>query len=121
MQIVLTKRKTRHVWVGLNDDDEIIVTCQLVEHENIPPYCEYCRHQDHDVEECKARIRSEEYRERKEKKNEKRNRNKEKQNNKGQEAMQNGSKEGMDQLQEKSNEGSMQKQPIQQKEEELNT
>ena len=50
MQIDLTRPRTRLLWVGLYNDVDTIVVWLLVEYENIPPYCEYCRHQCHDVE-----------------------------------------------------------------------
>lgn len=42
-----------------------------MEYENVPPYCQYCRHQGHHTEECKLKIRDEEYRQRKEKESDK--------------------------------------------------
>ena len=60
------------VSILLNDDDDTIGTWQPVEYENISHYFEYCRHQGHDVVECKAGMRNEKYRQRKEPKNYKR-------------------------------------------------
>lgn len=40
-----------------------------MEYENISPYCDYCIHKGHYIEECKSKIRDEEYRQRKEKEN----------------------------------------------------
>ena len=37
MQIDLTKPIPRHVWIGLDNDDDTIGVCQPVEYENIPP------------------------------------------------------------------------------------
>ena len=51
MQIDLTKPRQRHVWIGLDNDDDTVRIWPLVEYENIPPYCEYCRHQGHEVDE----------------------------------------------------------------------
>ena len=60
MQIDLTKTRPRHVWVGLDPEDDIIGFWQLVKYENVPPYCEYCKHQGHDIDECKSKLRDEE-------------------------------------------------------------
>ncbi|KAK4707181.1 hypothetical protein R3W88_033254 [Solanum pinnatisectum] len=66
VQIDLTKARPRHVWIGLNDEDLTIGRWQPIEYENIPPYCVYCKHQGHMVEECNFKLRDEEYRKRKE-------------------------------------------------------
>ena len=118
MKIDLTKSRPRLVWIGPNNDDYTIGVWLPVEYENIPPYYEYWRHQGHDVEKCKARIRDEENNKSKEQENYKRNRNQEKQNNKGHKLMQNKPKEGMEQLQQKDKECGKQKQLMQQKEDE---
>lgn len=72
---------------------------QPMEYENISPYCDYCIHKGHYIEECKSKIRDEEYRQRKEKENQKKNRSKENQRNNNLESKQGITKEVKEQLQ----------------------
>ncbi|KAK4706911.1 hypothetical protein R3W88_033531 [Solanum pinnatisectum] len=66
VQVDLTKARPRHVWIGFDEEDLTIGRWLLIEYENIPPYCEYCRHQGHMIEECNFKIRDEEFKSRKE-------------------------------------------------------
>lgn len=45
------------MWIGLDNVDDTIGIWQPVEYEYIPPYCEYCRHQGNEVDECKSKMR----------------------------------------------------------------
>lgn len=83
MQINLTKTRPRHVWVGLDNDDDTIGIWKPVEYENIRAYCEYYRHKGYDIDECRSEMRDEVHIQRMEKEKEKKDNNKEQQNNKG--------------------------------------
>ncbi|TMW97454.1 hypothetical protein EJD97_005474 [Solanum chilense] len=80
MQVDLTTPRPRHVWIGLYLEDNTIGFWRPVEYENVPTYCEYCKNQVHDIDECKSKLRDEEYRQRKKKEGE--NKNKYKDSNK---------------------------------------
>ncbi|KAK4716303.1 hypothetical protein R3W88_014641 [Solanum pinnatisectum] len=76
VQVDLTKARPRHVWIGLDDEDLTIGRWQAIEYENIPPYCVYCRHQGHMIEDCNFKVRDEEFKKRKELETDKANKNK---------------------------------------------
>ncbi|KAH0665190.1 hypothetical protein KY285_026396 [Solanum tuberosum] len=118
VQVDLTKTKPRHVWIGLDDEDLTIGRWQPIEYENIPPYCPYCRHQGHMIDECNFKIRDEEFNKRKELDTEKKNINKREQGQQGSENRQARTKEQEEQQYQNNKEGSNQQQPEQQKEEE---
>ncbi|KAG5606156.1 hypothetical protein H5410_027648 [Solanum commersonii] len=61
VQVDLIKARPRHVWIGLDEKDLTIGRWQTIEYESIPPYCEYCKHQGHMVYECNFKIRDEEF------------------------------------------------------------
>lgn len=65
MQIDFTKARHRYVWVGMHNEDDIIGMWKPVEYENIPSNFEYCRHQGHDIDECKSKIRDEDHKKKK--------------------------------------------------------
>uniref|UniRef100_M1DDB9 Glycosyltransferase PglE n=2 Tax=Solanum tuberosum TaxID=4113 RepID=M1DDB9_SOLTU len=66
VQVDLTKTRPRHVWIGLDDEDLTIGRWQPIEYENIPPYCTYCKHQGHIIDDCNFKIRDEDFKRRKE-------------------------------------------------------
>lgn len=120
MQIDLNKPRPRHVWIGLDPEDDTIGFWQPVEFENVPPYCEYCKHQRHDMDECKYKLRYGEYKQRNEKEREKKNRNKDSNKAKEQEDIKNKSKENREK-QQQGMDNNRKKQAEQQKEEEWKT
>ncbi|KAG5598993.1 hypothetical protein H5410_030363 [Solanum commersonii] len=52
VQVDFTKSRPRHVWISLDDKDLTIGRWQPIEYESIPPYCVYCKHQGHMIEDC---------------------------------------------------------------------
>ena len=68
MQIDFTKSRPRHVWIGLHPEDDIIGIWKPLQYKNVSPYCEYCRHQGHDIDEFKSKMIDEEYRQKKRRK-----------------------------------------------------
>ncbi|KAK4729616.1 hypothetical protein R3W88_022604 [Solanum pinnatisectum] len=117
VQIDLTKARPRHVWIGLDDEDLTIGRWQTIEYENIPLYCDYCRHQGHMMEECNFRIRDEDFRKRKEGEADKITKNKEEQVQPENNNNQNSTKEQEKWHNNNKNEGNNQQQSEQQKEE----
>lgn len=107
LQIYLTKPRPIHVWIGLNDDDDIIGIWKLFENENIPLYCEYYKYQGHYIEECIFKMRDDEYRLIKEKEYEKKT--KKRKPNKKNEKRQGEDKVVREQKQQHNKEGNKQK------------
>ncbi|KAG5568245.1 hypothetical protein H5410_064740 [Solanum commersonii] len=85
VQVDLTKDRPRHVWIGLDDEDLTIGRWQPIEYENIPPYCAYCKHQGHMIDDCNFKIRDEDFKRRKELGAELKNMNKGEQGQQGRE------------------------------------
>ncbi|WMV50080.1 hypothetical protein MTR67_043465, partial [Solanum verrucosum] len=76
VQVDLTKARPRNVWIGLDSEDLTIGRWQTIEYENIPPYCDYCKHQGHMIYECNFKSRDEEFKKRKELEVDKKDKNK---------------------------------------------
>ncbi|KAH0639334.1 hypothetical protein KY290_036595 [Solanum tuberosum] len=66
IQIDLTKKRPRHVWLGFSEKDPTRGKWQIIEYEEVPPYCLYCKQQGHFVGTCPMKTRYEEFKERKE-------------------------------------------------------
>ncbi|KAH0736057.1 hypothetical protein KY285_011764 [Solanum tuberosum] len=118
VQVDLTKTRPRHVWIGLDDDDLTIGRWQSIEYENIPPYCAYCRHQGHTIDECNFKTRDEEFKRRKELETEKKSMSKNEQEQQGKESRQNKTQTQEEQQQQNKKEETKHQQPEQQKEDE---
>ncbi|KAG5580298.1 hypothetical protein H5410_050925 [Solanum commersonii] len=72
----------------IDDEDLTIGRWQPIEYENIPPYCVYCKHQGHMIEDCNFKIRDEDFKRRKELGAEMRNMNHGEQGQQGQDQRQ---------------------------------
>ncbi|KAG5631355.1 hypothetical protein H5410_003072 [Solanum commersonii] len=89
---------------------------QTIEYENIPPYCTYCRHQGHIIDECNFKVRDEEYKRQKEENGKTdKNKNKEEQEQVGKDKSQTNTKEIDERQHHNSREGTKQRQLDQQK------
>ncbi|KAH0664057.1 hypothetical protein KY284_028988 [Solanum tuberosum] len=118
VQVDLTKTRPGHVWIGLDEEDLTIGRWQSIEYENIPPYCAYCRHQGHTMDECIFKIRDEEFKRRKELETEKQSRGKIEHGQQGNDTKKIKTKEHEEQQQQNNKERDNQHQHVQQKEEE---
>ncbi|WMV50072.1 hypothetical protein MTR67_043457 [Solanum verrucosum] len=67
VQIDITKERPQHVWLGFSEKDLSLGKWQIIEFEDVPPYCLYCKHQGHIIGECPMKERDEEIKKRKEK------------------------------------------------------
>lgn len=81
MQIDFTKSRPRHVWIGLHPEDDIIGIWKPLQYKNVSPYCEYCRHKGHDIDEFKSKMIDEEYRQKKKEKEGEKKKESNKENN----------------------------------------
>lgn len=66
MQIDLTKPRPHHVWLGFDKDENEDGKWLEVQYENIPEYCLYCKHLDHNSHNCPVRMKEEENKKNKE-------------------------------------------------------
>ncbi|KAG5595028.1 hypothetical protein H5410_036260 [Solanum commersonii] len=66
VQIDITKERPQHVWLGFSEKDPSLGKWQIIEFEDVPPYCLYCKHQGHIIGECPMKERDEEIKKRKE-------------------------------------------------------
>ncbi|KAH0712245.1 hypothetical protein KY289_008204 [Solanum tuberosum] len=121
VQVDLTKARPKHVWIGLDEDDLTIGRWQTIEYESIPPYCEYCKHQGHMVYECNFKIRDEEFKQRKELETEKKDKNKGEQLKRSNDSSQTKEKGKEEEQNQRNREASIQRQAVQQREEEWQT
>ncbi|KAK4716316.1 hypothetical protein R3W88_014654 [Solanum pinnatisectum] len=69
VQIDLTKKRHQYVWMGFSENDPTIGKWQIIEFEDVPSYCLYCKHQGHILGECPVKERDEEIRKKKEMEN----------------------------------------------------
>ncbi|KAH0639194.1 hypothetical protein KY285_035780 [Solanum tuberosum] len=60
VQIDITKERPQHVWLGFSEKDLNLGKWQLIEYEDVPPYCIYCKHQGHVIGECPQKEKDEE-------------------------------------------------------------
>ena len=67
IQIDFTKPRPSHDLKGHNAEDDTIGFCQLVKYKNVQPYYEYYKHQRHDIDECKPKLRKSTYKGKKKK------------------------------------------------------
>ncbi|WMV30175.1 hypothetical protein MTR67_023560 [Solanum verrucosum] len=118
VQVDLTKARPRHSWIGLDDEDLSIGRWQSIEYENIPPYCVYCTHQGHMIGDCNFKIRDEDFKRKKELREEMKNMNKGEQGQQRSDHKQTRIKEQEEQQHQNTKEGSNQQQAEQLKEEE---
>lgn len=44
VQIDLTRERPQHVWLGFDEDDMTQGKWQVIQYENVPEYCTYCKH-----------------------------------------------------------------------------
>ncbi|KAG5606122.1 hypothetical protein H5410_027614 [Solanum commersonii] len=65
VQIDITKERPQHVWLGFSEKDPFLGKWQIIEFEDVPPYCLYCKHQGHILGECPTKERDEEIKKRK--------------------------------------------------------
>ncbi|KAK4730433.1 hypothetical protein R3W88_023421 [Solanum pinnatisectum] len=65
VQIDITKDRPQHVWLGFSEKDPSIGKWQIIEFEDVPLYCLYCKHQGHSIGECPVKERDEEIKKRK--------------------------------------------------------
>ncbi|KAK4736302.1 hypothetical protein R3W88_010563 [Solanum pinnatisectum] len=66
VQIDLTKERPQHVWMGFSEKDPSLGKWQIIEFEDVPSYCLYCKHQGHIIGECPLKERDDEIKKRKE-------------------------------------------------------
>ncbi|KAG5631442.1 hypothetical protein H5410_003159 [Solanum commersonii] len=66
VQIDLTKERPQHVWLGFSKKDPNLGKWQIIEYEDVPSYCIYCKHQGHMIGECSQRENDEETKKNKE-------------------------------------------------------
>ncbi|KAK4706318.1 hypothetical protein R3W88_034127 [Solanum pinnatisectum] len=66
VQIDITKERPQHVWMGFSEKDPTLGKWQIIEFEDVPSYCLYCKHQGHVLGECPGKARDEEIKKRKE-------------------------------------------------------
>ncbi|KAK4707459.1 hypothetical protein R3W88_033006 [Solanum pinnatisectum] len=66
VQIDITKNRPQHVWLGFSEKDPTIGKWQIIEFEDVPLYCLYCKHQGHSLGECPMKERDDEIKRRKE-------------------------------------------------------
>ncbi|KAH0760297.1 hypothetical protein KY290_016370 [Solanum tuberosum] len=60
VQIDLTKERPQHVWLGFSEKDPNLGKWQVIEYEEVPSYCLYCKHQGHIIGECSQKEKDEE-------------------------------------------------------------
>ncbi|KAK4716363.1 hypothetical protein R3W88_014701 [Solanum pinnatisectum] len=66
VQIDITKERPQHVWMGFSEKDPSLGKWQIIEFEDVPSYCLYCKHQGHIMGECPLKERDDEIKKRKE-------------------------------------------------------
>ncbi|KAG5595093.1 hypothetical protein H5410_036325 [Solanum commersonii] len=66
VQIDLTKDRPQHIWLGFSEKDPNLGKWQIIEYEDVPSYCTYCKHQGHIVGECTQKNKDEETKKNKE-------------------------------------------------------
>ncbi|KAK4733715.1 hypothetical protein R3W88_007976 [Solanum pinnatisectum] len=66
VQIDITKDRPHHVWMGFSEKDPTLGKWQIIEFEDVPSYCLYCKHQGHIMGECPVKGRDEETKRKKE-------------------------------------------------------
>ncbi|KAK4733015.1 hypothetical protein R3W88_007276 [Solanum pinnatisectum] len=65
VQIDITKNRPQHIWLGFSEKDPTIGKWQIIEFEDVPLYCLFCKHQGHSLGECPTKERDEEIKRRK--------------------------------------------------------
>lgn len=62
IQIVLTKDRPHHVWLGYDEKEDENGEGKWLEiqYETIPDYCSYCRHLDHLIQTCPEKANNDE-------------------------------------------------------------
>ncbi|KAG5606117.1 hypothetical protein H5410_027609 [Solanum commersonii] len=60
VQIDLTKERPQHVWLGFSEKDPNLGKWQIIEYEDVPSYCIYCKHQGHITTECAQKEKDDE-------------------------------------------------------------
>lgn len=60
VQVDLTRERPPHVWMGLDEEDITIGWWQAILYENVPDYCNYCKHQGHKIHICTIKKRDDE-------------------------------------------------------------
>ncbi|KAG5599177.1 hypothetical protein H5410_030547 [Solanum commersonii] len=66
VQIDLTKERPQHVWLGFSEKDPNLGKWQVIEYEDVPSYCIYCKHQGHMIGECSQKEKDDETKKNKE-------------------------------------------------------
>lgn len=66
IQIDLIKARPQHVWLGFDEDDLSKGKLQVIQYEEIPGYCNLCKHQGHFIDRCIVKKKDEENKRRKE-------------------------------------------------------
>ncbi|KAH0756594.1 hypothetical protein KY290_026864 [Solanum tuberosum] len=59
VQIDITKERPQHVWLGFSEKDPNLGKWQIIEYEDVPSYCIYCKHQGHVIGECPQKEKDE--------------------------------------------------------------
>ncbi|KAG5585830.1 hypothetical protein H5410_046264 [Solanum commersonii] len=66
VQIDLTKERSQHVWLGFSEKDPNLGKWQVIEYEDVPSYCIYCKHQGHMIRDCSQKEKDDETKKNKE-------------------------------------------------------
>ncbi|WMV32820.1 hypothetical protein MTR67_026205 [Solanum verrucosum] len=66
VQIDITKERPQHVWLGFSEKDPSLGKWQIIDFEDVPSYCLYCKHQGHVFGECPVKERVEVIKQKKE-------------------------------------------------------
>ncbi|KAG5568150.1 hypothetical protein H5410_064835 [Solanum commersonii] len=66
VQIDLTKERPQHVWLGFSEKDPNLGKWQVIEYQDVPSYCIYCKHQGHMIGKCSQKEKDEETKKNKE-------------------------------------------------------
>ncbi|WMV45630.1 hypothetical protein MTR67_039015 [Solanum verrucosum] len=60
VQIDITRERPQHVWLGFSEKDPNLGKWQIIEYEDVPSYCLYCKHHGHVIGECSLKEKDEE-------------------------------------------------------------
>ncbi|XP_015166828.1 myb-like protein I [Solanum tuberosum] len=60
VQIDITRERPQHVWLGFSEKDPNLGKWQIIEYEDVPSYCIYCKHHGHVIGECPLKEKDEE-------------------------------------------------------------
>ncbi|KAH0661794.1 hypothetical protein KY284_026725 [Solanum tuberosum] len=61
VQIDITKERPQHVWLGFFEKDPNLGKWEIIEYEDVPSYCIYCKHQGHVLGECLQKEKDDEF------------------------------------------------------------